>query len=352
MAIANFRGNTARFNQTMRSILPFLMNQGLMRERQTGLETLEGQRQAGRLELEGVRTQNTREELEQKFFFELAKMPEMDRRIAVIFDKDRRGEDTTQLKAQLKDVSKNLFLISLEASQGKLTPESIRDVEGMSEKFVLNLFGEQGQSFRQERDIAQKDRALDERVLQRERVGEIQAETGRGRLALDVSEAGKATTDEQTKRMLVTVRGVQDFLTGEGVRPEDMTDKEFRDFSLPQIGGPKADPKIRDPLSPQNRGKLFTWIAEMEIRLNKGTMPTPAEEELLARARNTFQIQAEGLPARETGVFTSEDPIQQRLIEAKADAIVNAGYIDPETGLPITRERAIEIATRDINQLK
>ena len=133
--------------------------------------------------------------------------------------------------------------------------------------------------------------------------------------------------------MIAIVKDTINFLETEGVKGEDINE------TLRSLMG---SGKIPDPLSPENRGKAFTYLMEIQIKLAKGKTLTANEEKFLINVRNTRAIQPEA------GVAAlPEAPTAPGI----AGEVVPGGLISPRTGLTPGQEVGVtEAGDQVINQ--
>lgn len=309
-----------QLNRNMRILTQFLMQKDLLKERTAGFGGLETQRHG-----------NMMERMKAAFTNQLARDPVMQRHRALVFKARSEGKDVASLVEAMKKDALNLAKVSFTTSTQKpWTEETAQAATMLTETAMIDMVGQAAMGERQEKQI--KEVAVPglimrgaEAGLEAERIG-----VQKDRLKLDWQKLKQKPAEDQNKEMIAIVKDTINFLEAEGVTGEDVN---------AQMRSLFASGKVTDPLSPENRGKAFTYLMEIQIKLAKGKTLTANEEKFLINVRNTRAIQPEaavaGLPE----------------VPGAPEEIVPGGLISPRTGLTPGQEAGVtEAGDQVINQ--
>ncbi|MCK4384671.1 MAG: hypothetical protein KAW52_00265 [candidate division Zixibacteria bacterium] len=312
-----------QFNRNIKTLTNFLMQQKLM-----------GQRMGGYGELETQRHENMMTRMEAAFTDQLSRDPVMQRHRALVFKAQKEGKDVASLVEAMKKDAMKLAKVSFDTLDKPWTEETAQAATLLTEKSMVDMVGQAATSARQEKQI--KEVAVPglimrgaEAGLEAERIG-----VQKDRLKLDWQKLKQKPAEEQNKEMRAIVKDTINFLEAEGVKGKDINE---------QIKNLFGSGKIPDPLSPENRGKAFTYLMEIWINLAKGKTLTSSEEKFLIQVRNTRAIETPieeggigGLPSPALG-GESEEQIRQNMINQIAEYIKGKG-VDPAQAISLATE--------------
>ena len=381
MAMMDFQNKGEQFNKTVEQLISLLMNQKLMKERLGGYKELEGMRGERGVELENLRQEgdmalqkqrhgDETTQIQQEFYNDLAQDTEANQLKALIFTGKREGTDVTGLIGDLDTRMKKVSASIANAYQGVTSPENIESMlNNLTDETLRKVFGVIGDE-RQRREVA----------IPRLGVEKYAAETSRGNLAVSWEKLEVDNVKDQSTNWLKTIHRTQDHLRTEGIKEEGGMG----------LGALKAliggSGRMPDPLTPENRGAAYEWLAEIEGKLNDGVLPNEIDKRFLRTVKNTFRIQGtevktgergsvvssgipgEGMPTPETGGFTPTEFGRQqsetadrakaeKIAEMKSKIIASAiaqGFItqdqalqyDPYFQMKAEEEYAKEMALR------
>jgi hypothetical protein len=295
----------SQFNRNINLFTQYLMQSNLIGKRTKGYGQLETQRH-----------ENMMTRLKEAFSMELARDPVMQRHRALIYKAKEGGKDVGSLvEAMRKDAMKIAQVSFTTSTQKPWTKETAQAATLLTESALVDMVGQGAMGERQARKIGMVD---------------IPGQALRGReVAVEEKRAGiKAaetfgTTPEQVRTAMIDlVKDTVNFLESEGVKGSDL---QKADRALFGSG------KVPDPLSPENRGKAFTYLMEIWIKLNKGEALNKNEENFLINVRNTRAIEPTeelgagmtpgtepgavgGLPSPRTGMTPGEEATGQDMI--------------------------------------
>ena len=285
------------WQRMMETLTGYLSNLGLTKERMKGYRGLE------RLE-----HTNLMDRMKQSWMYQISRDPELSRlRSQFFINQDPRiGEQIRSRIQQRADLAKG-------ALRGQLTPQMEQTLGGLVDETYRFVLGEAGVTGRQARQIEEVEvPKLGIRGYEAE-TGRREAITGAGRLAFDITKFKQKPQEEQIKAWRAIVKDTIDFLEAEGVKGSDLSTEGRALFS---------SAKVLDPLRADLRGKAFTYLMEIQIKLAKGQLPSPGEEIFLTKVRNTAQIMKPpeaggGLPTPTTGITPYEE--KERMIQEIMD---------------------------------
>lgn len=318
----------SQFNRNIRTLTNFLMQKKLI-----------GQRMGGYGELETQRHENMMTRMQAAFTNQLSRDPVMQRHRALVFKAQNEGKDVASLVEAMKKDALNLAKVSFTtATQKPWTEETAQAATLLTEGSLTDMIGQAAMGERQVRDItAVKIPGLGLRA------GELEAEQKRiglkgEELELERQKLKQKPAEEQNKEMRDIVKDTVNFLEAEGVKGDALSAANRALFS---------SGKVTDPLSPENRGKAFTYLMEIWLNLAKGKTLTPGEENFLINVRNTRAIEPPtgeigpgaapgalgGLPSPRTGLtpgqeVTAQGMIDQRMLEMMTQMYMEEGKLD------------------------
>lgn len=317
-------------NRNIRLINQFLMNQNLMKQRQTGYMGLETERH-----------KNMMTRLGEDFSNKIARDPVMERHRSLIFKAQERGEDTSALVEAMKKDALEISKVAFTTATGQPWTKDTASAATLLTEDALVRMGVRGaRTTEQVRDIIEVQRPGQELRGKEVAVREKAQKTREEELAFEREKAAGKTGEQYQKGMIDVVKDTVNFLEAEGVTASDLSKQDRILF---------GSGKVTDPLSPENRGKAFTYLMEIWTNLVKGKTLTSNEENFLINVRNTSAIQptagitpgAEpgavgGLPSPRTGLTpgqegTAQDMINNRLIEMATKYYMELGKLDEAT---------------------
>lgn len=312
-----------QLNRNMAILTRFLMQKQLM-----------GQRMGGYGQLETQRHENMMTRMKAEFTDQLSRDPVMQRHRALVFKARQEGKDVASLIEAMRKDALNLTKVSFATSTQKpWTEETAQAATMLTESAMTEMIGQAAMGERQVRDIT----AVQIPGLKL-RAGELGAEKERIRLKedelkLEWQKLKQKPAEEQNKEMRAIVKDTINFLEAEGVKGADVNEQMRALF---------GSGKVPDPLSPENRGKAFTYLMEIWIKLAKGKALTANEEKFLINVRNTRAIQPTagiaGLPEVPEAPGVPEE-------------LAPGGLISPRTGLTPGQEVGVtEAGDQVINQ--
>jgi len=304
------------------------------------------QRMGGYGELETQRHENMMTRMHQAFTDQLSRDPTMQRHRALVFKAQQEGKDTGPLvEAMRKDAVDIAKLAFSTATQKPWTKETAQAATLLTERSLTDMIGQAAMGTRLEKEI--KEVKVPGLML---RGAEAVTEAERARLKgeeleLEREKLKQKPAEEQNKEMRAIVKDTINFLEAEGVKGDELSAKNRALFSTG---------KVTDPLSPENRGKAFTYLMEIWINLAKGKTLTPGEENFLINVRNTRAIEPPtgeitpgvvpgaapgevgGLPSPRTGLTpgqeaTAQGMIDQRMLEMMTQMYMEEGNLDEAT---------------------
>lgn len=302
----------SQFNKNMALLTQFLMQKDLIGTRIGGYRGLETQRHG-----------NMMTRLQEAFSSQIARDPVMQRHRALVFKAQQEGKDPASLIEAMKKDALNIAKVSYETATGKpWTQETAQAATLLAEPAIVDMVGQAATTTRLKERISKVD---------------IPGQVLRGReVAVKEKEQEGKTGEQYQKGMIDLVKDTVNFLESEGVKGEEMNEQLRSLFS---------SGKIADPLSPENRGKAFTYLMEIWTNLVKGKSLTTGEERFLINIRNTRAIETppggagtEGLPSPALG-GESEAQIRQNMVNQIAGYIMERSpSIDPAQANSLAEE--------------
>jgi len=377
----DFQNKGEQFNKTVEQLISLLMNQKLMKERLGGYKELEGMRgergvelenlrQAGDVAMQGQKHEDAMEKLRREFAQKVAQDPKIERLSSMIFMGRNEGRDMSAEGAELEKA-----LVSTAGSMSRSFQGELDEKDAYN--YLVNVSEE---STRKMVGTAQDMKRMKEVDIPSMEIQKTTAETSKGNLALKWAELDVDNVKDQSTNWLKTIHRTQDHLRTEGIKEEGGMG----------LGALKAliggSGRMPDPLTPENRGAAYEWLAEIEGKLNDGVLPNEIDKRFLRTVKNTFRIQGtevktgergsvvssgipgEGMPTPETGGFTPTEFGRQqsetadrakaeKIAEMKSKIIASAiaqGFItqdqalqyDPYFQMKAEEEYAKEMALR------
>lgn len=284
-----------QFNRNMELMLQYLSRLGLMKKQQKMQGELIGQRMMGYQELEETRHTNRMAQIQEAFMANIARDPVVERNVALIFKKRQAGEEVPmELLEKTKKSIKERSMLALYTHSGKvLPPEANVWFDDLSEQALVNIVG-QGATTARTKMVAEEQRLATG-------VRGFEAVTARGREARLLQDMTKEDAEKQRTRWIDMVKDTVNFLETEGVQGESIGSDIRALFS---------SGKVTDPLSSANRGKAFTYLAEIWTKLIQRKKLTPGDIKFLINIRNVKQIEEQGVvsPAYLEGIPQTEVP--------------------------------------------
>ncbi len=317
------------FNKNMEFILQYLSRLGLMKKQEAMQGRLIGQRMAGYSQLEEERQANRMAQIQETFMNNIARDPVVERNVALIFQKRQKGEEVPlELLKKTKKSIKERSMLALYTHSGKVLPPGAEDwFDDLSEQALVNITGQGATTAR-----AKMVREIEEAKLG---VRGYEADTARIREARLFQDMTKEDVEKQRTRWIDMVKDTVNFLETEGVKGESIG-ADIR--SLFSSG------KVTDPLSSANRGKAFTYLAEIWTKLIQRKKLTPGDIKFLINVRNARSIEAPiaeggfgGVPEPGLG-GESQAQVQQGMIEQIASDIQAKSGVDRQTALEYAKE--------------
>lgn len=301
-----------QFNRNIRLLTEFLMQSNLMEKRMGGYGQLETQQH-----------ENMMTRMKEAFSNQLARDPVMQRHRALVFKAQQEGKDVASLVDAMKKDALNISKVAYTTeTQKPWTKETAQSATLLTESALTDLIGQAAMGERQAREI--REVSIPSLGLRgREAELEQQRITQKGEeLELERQKLKQKPAEEQNEEMRTIVKDTINFLESEGVKGDELSAANRALFS---------SGKITDPLSPENRGKAFTYLMEIWLNLAKGKTLNANEEKFLINVRNTRAIEPEaGLP----GVGLPELP-------RAPGAATPGGLISPRTGLTPGQEAGV-----------
>jgi hypothetical protein len=264
-----------QFNRNIKTLTNFLMQKSLL-----------GTRMGGYGQLETQRHENMMTRMKAAFTDQLSRDPVMQRHRALVFKAQKEGKDVASLvEAMKKDAMKIAETAFTTATQKPWTKETAQSATLLTESGVMDMVGQAAMGTRQKEQI---ERVAIPGLAIRGAEAMTDAERvrlKREELELERQKLKQKPVEEQNKEMRAIVKDTINFLEAEGVKGEDVN---------AQMRALFGSGKVPDPLSPENRGKAFTYLMEIWLNLAKGKTLTANEEKFLINVRNTRAIQPEG----------------------------------------------------------
>ena len=300
MAMMNFQNNASQFNKTIEQLISLMMNQKLMKERLSGYKELEGMRgergmelegfrQEGATALQGQRHEDAMKEARLAFAQKVAQDPGIKRLSSVIFMGKQEGKDMSAEGAELKKK-----LVSTAGSMSKSFQGEFGEKDAYN--YLLNLSGE---TVRKMVGTAQDMKRMEEVDIPSMETRGTVAETSKRKLAYDWEKLDVDNIEDQIKRNLDTIHRTQDHLRTEGIKKEGGLGLN----SLMMLFGGSG--RVPDPLTSENRGAAYEWLADIELRLNAGDLPNEADKRFLKAVKNSDLIQGTEKKTGERGAVVS-----------------------------------------------
>jgi len=268
------------------------------------------------------------------FTDQLSRDPVMQRHRALVFKAQQEGKDVASLVEAMRKDALNLAKASYTTATGKpWTKETSQAATLLAEPALVNMVGQAATTTRVKEQIT---RVAEPGLILRagEALTDVErVKIQRDRLTLDQQKLKQKPVEEQLTEMRTIVKDTINFLEAEGVKGDALSADSRALFS---------SGKVTDPLSPENRGKAFTYLMEIWLNLAKGKTLTSNEERFLIQVRNTRAIE----PTAEVGVGVGG------LGEAPGVAPgAPGGLISPRTGLTPGQEVGVtEAGDQVINQ--
>lgn len=315
-----------QFNRNIKTLTNFLMQKQLL-----------GQRMGGYGQLETQRHENMMTRMKAAFTDQLSRDPVMQRHRALVFKAQQEGKDVASLvEAMKKDAMKIAETAFTTATQKPWTKETAQSATLLTESGVMDMVGQAAMGTRQKEQIERV--AIPGLAI---RGAEAMTDAERVRLKkeeleLERQKLKQKPIEDQVKEMRAIVKDTVNFLEAEGVKGEDVNQQMRALF---------GSGKVPDPLSPENRGKAFTYLLEIQLNLAKGKTLTSGEEKFLINVRNTRAIETPveeggigGLPSPALG-GESEEQIRQNMINQIAEYITSRSPgIDPAQAASLAAE--------------
>lgn len=330
--------NTEQVNKLVQRLLPYLMQSNLMKQRQAGSQQLLENRMMGYAGLEEQRQGNRMEEMMEDYINQVSVLPDVKRLKAMISQGRERGLDTSQYEAELSTYIDDVGAAALSMASGQPADEATaRTIARFTPTVMAALVGGQRDIEKQRRQI--EEVAVPGLKLEKKRLGVRQEE-----LDFKWADMNTATIKDRKDEWISLIRDTESFLESEGVKREKVTQ-----FTMSLLAG-----KELDPLSPEDRGKAFSWLTNIRINLTKGKMPSPEDERFLRRVKNSFAVEkGGGHPSPATGIT----PVEEADITGKTDVLVKQRLLEMLTQLymqegGLKEETAREMAQKLLGQLR
>jgi len=319
-----------QLNEVMKMMNQFLLQGSLEQQRMGGYKELEGQRHGNRMK-----------EIEESFYNTIAQDPTIQRKQSEIFTKKRKGEDTSELEAEVKDVVRKVATLAYKAYNNKPTTEEdwVGGLGEITDETARRLITEGGQSSRQGEMIEQVYKPEQATRQLTAETGAEQLKTRQAELGLDRQKfaregvtKGKEERDAQIKVWRERVKDIQAFLAREGVEMSESAMSAMRAQAGASFLEDAAASLRGDPLSAENRGKLFIALGKIRTKIDKGIFPSDAETNLIEMARSTYQIEEEGGGFAEAGgTLDTRANVDLMAIEQKTREIMEIYKLDEES---------------------
>ena len=298
-----------QFNRNIKTLTNFLMQKQLL-----------GQRMGGYGQLETQRHENMMTRMKAAFTDQLSRDPVMQRHRALVFKAQKEGKDVASLvEAMKKDAMKIAETAFTTATQKPWTKETAQSATLLTESGVMDMVGQAAMGTRQKEQIEKV--AVPGLIM---RGAEAMTDVERARLKgeeleLERQKLKQKPIEDQLTEMRKIVMDTINFLETEGVDKGVKINEAMRALF--------GSGKIPDPLTPENRGKAFTYLTEIFLNLAKGKTLTANEEKFLINVRNTRAIE----PEAGVGLGMAEVPEEPGL----------GGLISPKTGLTPGQETGV-----------
>lgn len=298
-----------QFNQNLEFMVQYLSRLGLMKKQESMQSRLIGQRQAGYERLEEERQANRMAQIQETFMNSIARDPVVERNVALIFKKRQAGEEVPmELLQKTKKSIKERSMLALFTHSGKVLPPGAEDwFDDLSEQALVNIAG-QGATTARAKMVRETERA-------KLGVRGFEAVTARGREGRLFQDMTDESAEKQRTRWIDMVKDTVNFLETEGVKG-DSVGADIR--ALFSSG------KVTDPLSSENRGKAFTYLAEIWTKLIQRKKLAPGDIKFLINVRNARQIEDEGLMSPTTGLT----PMQEEERGLKVQGVVDKNLFE------------------------
>ena len=313
-----------QFNKNIKLLTNFLMQKDLL-----------GTRMGGYGQLETQRHENMMTRMQAAFTNQLSRDPVMQRHRALIFKAKEAGKDVGSLVENMKKDALNQAKVAYTTSTQKpWTEETAQAATMLTERSLVTLIGQAAMGERQKEQIekiGEPALGLRKQELEEKEKGR---ELREDELELERKKLKQKPAEEQNKEMRAIVKDTVNFLETEGVKGDALSADSRALFS---------SGKVTDPLSPENRGKAFTYLMEIWLNLAKGKALTPGEEKFLINIRNVRAIETPieeggigGLPSPALG-GESEGQMRQNMINQIAEYIKGKG-VDPAQAISLATE--------------
>lgn len=316
----------SQFNRNIKLLTQYLMQSKLM-----------GQRMGGYGQLETQQHENMMTRMKAAYRNQLSRDPLMQRHRALIDEAQRKGQDVSSLVEDMKKDALKISKAAFTTATGKpWTQETAQSATLLTESALTDWVGQAAMGTRQKEQIekvAIPGLAIRgaEAMTDAERVS-----LKREELEIERQKLKQKPAEEQNKEMRAIVKDTINFLESEGVEGKDINES-IRDLF--------GSGKVLDPLSPENRGKAFTYLMEIWINLAKGKTLTANEEKFLINVRNTRAIKTPieeggmgGLPSPAMG-GESEAQMRQNMINQITEYIRSRSpNIDEATAASLAAE--------------
>lgn len=184
--------------------------------------------------------------------------------------------------------------------------------------------GERADRVLREREITVEEKTLPIRGLE--------AKTQAEKLAFEKEKLPAEQYEAQVEDWLKMVEDIEDHLRQEGVEKEEVDKAEAALF---------GSGKVPDPLTPELRGKAYTYLGEIRTKLIQRKRLTPGEIRFLQTVRNSWQIKRPeelggGLISPETEMTELE--LRNRTLETVADLIKKMTGVSDEDARRLAKE--------------
>jgi len=311
----------SQFNRNIKLLTTFLMQKGLI-----------GQRMGGYGQLETQRHENMMTRMKAAFTDQLSRDPVMQRHRALVFKAQQAGQDVGSLvEAMKKDAMKIAEVAFTTSTQKPWTEDTAKAATLLTEGSLTDMIGQAAMGIRQKEQIekvAVPALGLRERELEeKEKVRGLREDE----LDLERDRFKQKPVEEQLTEQRKIVKDTIDFLEAEGVKGSSLGELDKALF---------GSGKVPDPLSPENRGKAFTYLIEIWLNLAKGKALTANEEKFLINIRNVRAIEP---TASVAGAVLPRPEVP--------GGIAPGGLISPKTGLTPPQEAGVtEAGDQVINQ--
>ena len=292
-----------QFNQNIRKLLDYFLEQNLMKQRYAYSTQLAQEQARGWMEHEELQSKNLMDRMKMNYQQQLSRDPEISRIKSEIFMKRQLGEDTGAEESLLQQRAQRLGAAAYRAVKGSLSEKDAADIMQFTDEAMRDLFTQFGQTTRQKEMIGR----VHEPGLRLEAIRAGQKEREMGLEWEKLKTKRIELSDEQTKATLSFVKDVEDFLISQGVKPSDMR------ALIQEV----STGRVLNPLSAEYQGQALQWLGEIRLKLAKRQPITEAEERFLTTVRNVYSAE----PPTETTARGAALPTEK------------GGLVSPKIGL-------------------